>query len=572
MKIRFEIDLPSRNSRFYKYLLVVLVLSLSAAVVNAGHGPTVHPPNIFSSGDVIKSSEFNANFNHLADRSWDRDAPVLGVYPNTNLYYNSGNVGIGTSIPGAKLEVAGQVKITGGAPSAGKVLTSDTTGLASWQTPSSGADSDWTVSGIDMYSAVSGNVGIGTTTPGAKLEISHGANQWLQVKPYSTISNKIVSSGGLGIAIMGNENNIPLDIDGSGNVGIGTDTPGAKLEVAGQVKITGGTPGAGKVLTSDTVGLASWQTPSGGGDFSNGGEAGGANRTLGNTDNFAFGFLTNGTERMSITGSGLVGIGTTNPGAKLQIKGTGTGTSQALLINNSANAVNVTLFDNGNFGLGDQGPDATLEVVKRGTTDLLNLSSTTAGDGDLMTVTDTGKVGIGTISPDDGRVEVKGGSVCVDTDSDDIASSCIANESDIRLKKNIKSIESPLEKLQKIRGVTFDWRWDEYDQVKRFKAMPHGIGVIAQEVEEVFPEALNEDIGKFKSVNYEALVAPLIEAVKELKTENETLAKKNEALESKNEGLELALEETKEELNKLKIKMAKFESALEKLETLTAAR
>jgi hypothetical protein len=49
------------------------------------------------------------------------------------------------------------------------------------------------------------------------------------------------------------------------NVGIGTATPDAKLEVAGQIKITGGSPGAGKVLTSDAAGLASWQTPSGGG-------------------------------------------------------------------------------------------------------------------------------------------------------------------------------------------------------------------------------------------------------------------------------------------------------------------
>ena len=55
-----------------------------------------------------------------------------------------------------------------------------------------------------------------------------------------------------------------MRIQGTGEVGIGTSTPGAKLEVAGQVKITGGVPGAGKVLTSDATGLATWTTPSGG--------------------------------------------------------------------------------------------------------------------------------------------------------------------------------------------------------------------------------------------------------------------------------------------------------------------
>ncbi|MBL7765025.1 MAG: tail fiber domain-containing protein, partial [Chitinophagaceae bacterium] len=44
------------------------------------------------------------------------------------------------------------------------------------------------------------------------------------------------------------------------SVGIGTTNPTARLEVAGQVKITGGAPGAGKVLTSDANGLATWQT------------------------------------------------------------------------------------------------------------------------------------------------------------------------------------------------------------------------------------------------------------------------------------------------------------------------
>jgi hypothetical protein len=52
-----------------------------------------------------------------------------------------------------------------------------------------------------------------------------------------------------------------------GNVGIGTSTPAAKLEVAGQVKITGGSPADGKVLTSDSVGLATWTNLPAGGDI-----------------------------------------------------------------------------------------------------------------------------------------------------------------------------------------------------------------------------------------------------------------------------------------------------------------
>jgi hypothetical protein len=84
----------------------------------------------------------------------------------------SGNVGVGTSSPTTKLDVNGQLRVRGGSPGAGKVLTSDAAGLASWQEPTDGNDGDWTLSGNDIYSSASGNVGIGTTDPGSKLEVA----------------------------------------------------------------------------------------------------------------------------------------------------------------------------------------------------------------------------------------------------------------------------------------------------------------------------------------------------------------------------------------------------------------
>ena len=51
----------------------------------------------------------------------------------------SGNIGIGNSTPSTTLDVSGTVKISGGSPGSGKVLTSDASGLASWQTPSGGS-------------------------------------------------------------------------------------------------------------------------------------------------------------------------------------------------------------------------------------------------------------------------------------------------------------------------------------------------------------------------------------------------------------------------------------------------
>jgi hypothetical protein len=88
--------------------------------------------------------------------------------------------------------------------------------------------------------------------------------------------------------------------------------------------------------------------------------------------------------------------------------------------------------------------------------------------------------------------------------------------SDIRLKENIEVIPDALEKVQKIRGVTFT-RNDQEDKEKLHT------GVIAQEVEAVLPEVISEDNLGIKNVAYGNMVGLLIEAIKELKAEVDDL-------------------------------------------------
>jgi len=107
-----------------------------------------------------------------------------------------------------------------------------------------------------------------------------------------------------------------------GNVGIGTTTPSTALEVAGQVKITGGSPGAGKVLTSDVTGLASWQTPSGGGSSIADADNDTKIQTEESTDEDKIRFDTAGSERMIIDEAGNVGIGEPSPAARLVVRST----------------------------------------------------------------------------------------------------------------------------------------------------------------------------------------------------------------------------------------------------------
>ena len=94
--------------------------------------------------------------------------------------------------------------------------------------------------------------------------------------------------------------------------------------------------------------------------------------------------------------------------------------------------------------------------------------------------------------------------------------------SDRRLKDNIQPIESPLEKISKLGGYSFDWIPTEGIHINE----GHDIGVIAQEVEEILPEVVITRDNGYKAVQYEKIVALLIEANKELKKRIEKLEEK----------------------------------------------
>lgn len=87
--------------------------------------------------------------------------------------------------------------------------------------------------------------------------------------------------------------------------------------------------------------------------------------------------------------------------------------------------------------------------------------------------------------------------------------------SDIHLKEDISPIQNALAKLVQLSGVFFKWRDNSMPQERQ-------MGVIAQEVQNVFPEAVIESNGVLY-VNYYSLIAPIIEALKELKAENDAL-------------------------------------------------
>jgi hypothetical protein len=303
-----------------------------------------------------------------------------------------------------------------------------------------------------------------------------------------------------------------VQADASGNVGIGTSSPGSKLEVTGTITVKS----SGYAYNQFNTGLSSTASGYIATFNSSGTRIGYSNWWDGSTFRGAWTdgatsilFGTNDVERMRLDTAGRVLIGTstyhTVPGTNTVEANGGmwavvtSGQAAIGLYNTTAAHVGLYMFEaSGYAGF------ATIDNAGAYSSNPMNFDS-------------TGKVGIGTSAP--GYALDVNGTVHYTT---------LTASSDRRFKKNITPISNALASIQKLSAIRFEW--NEFVNARRsgYELNKPTFGVIAQDVKEVFPELvtqwkLSDDCQDALSVNYEKLVPVLLAALQELAAEVEKL-------------------------------------------------
>ncbi len=422
---------------------------------------------------------------------------------------NTGDVGIATITPATRLEVNGIIRSSGafpnfqGSSNVNLIALGDNTGRVSLWTTATGIQRE------RLTILNNGNIGIGTTSPATALNIAgSGSGQTGALRvDNGAIQTQLVSDATQNFGQVGTQSNHPFNIitnntskmfiTSAGDIGIGTITPASKLNLVGNGS---GQTGA---LRLDN-GAIQTQLVS---------DASQAFGQIGTLSNHGLNFITANTSKMFITNAGRVGIGTTAPTHQFDLEGVArlrAATSTNLLITNTATNPN---DDIGIELIKDANTTPSARILFDGFTDqnthqgsiaFFTKEAADANVSERMRVAANGNIGIGVPAPT--RIL----QVVQNSATDPIADAWTTYSSR-RWKTNIKTINNALDKVQRLRGVTYVWKADG----------KHDVGLIAEEVGEVIPEVVDfEANGKdAKSVDYARLVAVLIEAVKEQQKE-----------------------------------------------------
>ena len=295
-------------------------------------------------------------------------------------------------------------------------------------------------------------------------------------------------------------------INENSNVGIGTASPTYKLDISGDVHV----PDNGALMSGTTNGYLRI-LGTGGVTYIQSGLSNASSSVA----PLVFGTISNTTEWARFITNGNFGIGTTSPSYKLDISGTLRSTSNGIFNTALVGDVGYTGYAGlqnsslssalaGNYAILQSSSGQTILNASTGQT--LNFR---INNGDIGAWTTTG-LGVGTISPSY-KLHVSG---------DIYSTGNVTAYSDIRAKSNLEIINSPIEKVSKLTGYT-------YEMISppdlTTKITPRYTGIVAQDLEKVLPEAVHKDKDGNYSVAYGNMAGLFVEAIKELTVENKEL-------------------------------------------------